>query len=102
MNFFPRTAAIISFVVVLPALPVTPMIVFPQRRRTARASFCKASVVDATPNRSTPAKPRNFAFENDGRRLFLESLLHELWPSNLGPLTAKNRSAGFNVRVSIE
>src|SRR2546430_2696391 len=48
VNFFPRTEAIISFVVVLPALPVTPIMVIPQRRRTSRARACRASSVDLT------------------------------------------------------
>src|SRR5437867_1060095 len=55
VNFFPKTAAVISFVVVLPALPVMPMIVIPQRRRTSRARFCKAVSVEVTRIMGPPA-----------------------------------------------
>ena len=52
VNFLARTAAIISFVVVFPALPVTPTMGPPHCRLTNRARFCRASTVDFT--RTTP------------------------------------------------
>ena len=53
----PRNSAVISLVVVFPALPVIATTFVPDRRRTSRAIDCSARVVSATRTRTPGCRP---------------------------------------------
>ena len=93
-----RNSAVISFVVDLPALPVTATTADPESRRTRLASVCNAAIVSGT---TTSGVPANSAWSNSeasltsalAAPLLIASATYAL-PSNRSPRIATNMSPG--------
>src|SRR4030095_10241530 len=111
LYFFESTCAIKSFVDVLPLLPHTPITGSTNFFRYRQASSPKDLIVSLTRIRHLFLKERlsdafNFLYHvlltTAAGLPFLNTLLTKLWPSNLSPFIAKNRSFILQFLESIE
>ena len=101
-----RNSAVISFVVDLPALPVTATTAAPESRRTRFASVCSAATVSGTTMSGVAARSRPPASAASLTIApiapFPTASTTYALPSNRSPRIAMNRSPARIVRVSIE
>ena len=99
-SYFPESAAAsISFAVVLPTLPVTPINGMFQRFRLAAAICCMAASVSGTTMRGSPAAPRSS--HSTASAPFCSTSGMYLCPSVFSPRSARKRLPSPACRLSV-